>query len=109
MFCRECGYELSDNAKFCIRCGTTVDSPPPAKRPQPPVQPAPSAAPSKKLNGKQIGGIALMVMGALSILGSFASDYYYNIMNNGMNSSDYTTIAVQIGMLLGGAALYFKK
>ena len=50
-----------------------------------------------------------MVMGALSILGSFASDYYYNIMNNGMNSSDYTTIAVQIGMLLGGAALYFKK
>ena len=24
MFCRKCGKELSDNAKFCNRCGTPV-------------------------------------------------------------------------------------
>lgn len=37
-FCRECGNQLRDAAKFCVKCGTEVWKPP-APRPDPSTQP----------------------------------------------------------------------
>jgi uncharacterized membrane protein YvbJ len=27
MFCRQCGYELSEGEKYCPKCGTKVSNP----------------------------------------------------------------------------------
>jgi len=34
--CAKCGAQLSDKAKFCIKCGTAVKTPPPAQKAPPP-------------------------------------------------------------------------
>lgn len=39
MFCKNCGKQLPDDAKFCSGCGTPVNSPIPPQQAQPPAQP----------------------------------------------------------------------
>lgn len=39
MFCKNCGKQLPDDAKFCSGCGTPVNSPIPPQQAQPPVEP----------------------------------------------------------------------
>lgn len=39
MFCKNCGKQLPDDAKFCSGCGTPVNSPIPPQQAEPPAQP----------------------------------------------------------------------
>lgn len=39
MFCKNCGKQLPDDAKFCSGCGTQVNSPIPPQQAEPPAQP----------------------------------------------------------------------
>ena len=77
MFCRNCGSQMPDGARFCDRCGapagaeTTQPSPPPPSAPQP--QPGafpppagysygPSGPPKKSRRGLWIGLAAVAVV-----------------------------------------------
>ncbi len=82
MFCKNCGQNLADNARFCPICGTTVSSQTqPDPQPQPQAQPNPYA-PNPELsalsNSAFIWGIVslgLCVVGGLigCILGAIFS------------------------------------
>lgn len=99
MFCKNCGKQLVDSAKFCDGCGAQLE-----------VTVTQTVAVQKpKKNGKKIGGIVMVVLGGLSILGSFSNDYYWNIAHNGMNMSDFITVGIQIGLVVVGAFLIFKS
>lgn len=62
MFCTQCGLQLTDEAKFCSRCGASTD---PAVPPPPPRTAAPAPAYSeppapplvRPRNGKRIAGV----------------------------------------------------
>lgn len=99
MFCKNCGKRLADDAKFCDGCGAqlaaTVSQTAPIQNP--------------KSKGKKIGGIVMVVLGGLSVLGSFANDYYRNITHNGVNMSDLVTIGIQIALIAVGVYLIYKS
>jgi len=65
MFCTNCGEKIDDGAKFCMKCGTAVNSAPPQTAPITPTDNA--AAVNKKGKSKTkywliFGGIALIVV-----------------------------------------------
>lgn len=98
MFCKNCGKEIEDNAKFCTGCGTIQGE----------TQQIANTAiqePSKKSKSKKIIGIIMLVLGGLSVLGSFANDYYWNITHNGLNMSDIITVGIQLALIILG--IYF--
>lgn len=99
MFCKNCGKQLVDGAKFCDGCGTQLEATA--------AQTAPVQKPKSK--GKKIGGIVMTVLGGLSVLGSFANDYYWNIISNGANMSDFITIGIQIALIAVGVYLICKS
>lgn len=102
MFCSNCGNQIPDNARFCGACGKeqgAVHSP---------VSTPTAPAKQTKGKGKKIGGIVLTALGGLSVLGSFLNDYYYNILNNGLNSSDFVTLGMQISFIVAGILLIVK-
>ncbi len=112
MFCKNCGNQIAEGTKFCGNCGaaqntvnvtqqTNVASPT-QNFDQLPQQRA-------KSKGRKIGGIVMAALGGLSILGSFGNDYYWNIAHNGVNASDFITIGLQIGLLVGGIMLIVKS
>ncbi len=100
MFCKNCGKELVDGAKFCDGCGASQQTI--EQNINVPVQ-------KPKSKGKKIGGIVMAALGGLSILGSFSNDYYWNITHNGVNMSDIITIAIQIALVAVGAYLIYKS
>lgn len=100
MFCKNCGKEISEGTKFCDGCGTQLETT---------TQQNTVSAVKPKSNGKKIGGIIMVALGGLSILGSFANDYYWNITHNGLNMSDFVTIGIQIGLLVAGIYLIYKS
>ena len=102
MFCKNCGKEIPDGTKFCSSCGTAIE---PATK----TEEFKSTVQKPKSKGKKIGGIVMVVLGGLSILGSFSNDYYWNIAHNGMNMSDFITVGFQIGLVVVGAFLIFKS
>lgn len=103
MFCKNCGSEVAENAKFCENCGAEHSKA--AKISQSP--PATEEKPKKR--GKKVGAIVMLVLGGLSILGSFANDYYWNIAHNGMQSSDFVTVGLQIALVVGGFILLIRS
>lgn len=114
MFCKNCGNKLSDGTKFCSACGAPQDVAPVEQSVHPTQSTAPvqnfQGTPQKpKSKGKKIGGIVMAALGGLSILGSFANDYYWNIAHNGLNMSDFITIGLQIGLVAGGAYMIYKS
>ena len=102
MFCNKCGKELPDGTKFCGGCGTAIESATKTEEFSSTVQ-------KPKSKGKKVGGIIMVVLGALSVFGSFANDYYWNIAHNGLNMSDFITIGFQIGLIVGGGYLIYKS
>ena len=98
MFCNQCGNKLPDGTKFCGNCGAALGE-----------NTQPAVADKPKSKGKMIGGIVLVALGALSVLGSFANDYYWNIAHNGVNMSDVVTIGIQIAMVAVGGYLIYKS
>lgn len=99
MFCKKCGKQLIDGTKFCDGCGAQLEEAAP--------QTAPSQKPKSK--GKKIGGIIMLVLGGLSVFGSFANDYYWNITHNGANMNDFITIGIQIAFIAIGGYLIYKS
>ena len=102
MFCRNCGKEIPENTKFCNHCGAAQDSAPAQTTSQPVI-------PQKPKKGLKIGGIVLTVCGALSVVGSFANESYFKMLNYGMDSSDAVTIGFQIGLIVGGIVMICKS
>lgn len=105
MFCKKCGNQLADNTNFCQHCGAAQEAS--VEAPAAVVQPTPTAASPSR--GKRIGGIVMLVLGGLSILGSIANDYFYNIIHNGLNGSDFVTVTIQIVLVVGGILLICKS
>ena len=137
MFCVNCGKQIMDNAKFCAHCGAAQGGAPtptahpaqPTTQPQEPqytstpqqpsqsnapqqfIQysaPTPAAEPKKSGKGMKIGGIVMLVLGLLSIYGSFANGNYSAMSSYGMDMSDAVTIILQIGLVVGGLAMISK-
>lgn len=102
MFCKNCGKEIPDSTKFCSSCGTAVESAMKTAEFQ-------STAQKPKSKGKKIGGIVMTALGGLSVVGSFANDYYWNITHNGANMSDFITIGIQIALIAVGVYLIYKS
>ncbi len=67
MFCRNCGKNLSDNAKFCDGCGTRVDTAP-APASQPSISTTPPLKRNKKTLSILIGSVAAVVVIAVGII-----------------------------------------
>lgn len=63
----------------------------------------------KPKKGLKIGGIVLMVLGALAILGGFVSGDYRRIMYIGIEFPDLVTIGMEIGMIVGGIIMIIKS
>lgn len=104
MFCENCGKEVAENARFCESCGAER-----SKTSENFQSSAPITEEKPKKGGKKVGAIVMLVLGGLSILGSFANDYYWNIAHNGMQSSDFVTVGLQIGLVIGGFILLNKS
>ena len=100
MFCKNCGKELVEGTKFCDGCGTPIEA-----------ASTQTANPNQKPKNKskKIGGIIMTALGGLSVFGSFANDYYWNIAHNGINPSDFITIGIQIGLIAMGVYLIYKS
>ncbi len=102
MFCKNCGKEIPDETKFCSNCGTAVELSTKTEEFQSTVQ-------KPKSKGKKIGGIVMTALGGLSVLGSFANDYYWNITHNGANMSDFITIGIQVALIAVGVYFIYKS
>lgn len=96
MICQNCGKEIPANTNFCESCD--------AKHANAAEHSQTFPITEKKTNkrGKKAVAIVMLVLGGLSILGSFANDYYWNIAHNGMQSSDFVTVGIQIALVVGG-------
>lgn len=104
MFCKNCGNQIADSVKFCDECGASQEM---AQGYQAEfIQPKPQKRQGK---GAKIGGIVMTALGGLSVLGSFANDYYWNIAHNGVNISDLVTIGIQIALIAVGVYLIYKS
>lgn len=59
MFCKKCGKELPEGARFCAGCGapTNIEQSSPAPRPAQPIQPAPTQ-PAQTIQSVNISGIS---------------------------------------------------
>lgn len=59
MFCKKCGKELLEGARFCAGCGapTNIEQSAPAPRPAQPIQPAPTQ-PAQTIQSVNISGIS---------------------------------------------------
>lgn len=59
MFCKKCGKELLEGARFCAGCGapTNIEQSAPAPRPAQPIQPAP-IQPAQSIQSVNISGIS---------------------------------------------------
>ena len=102
MFCKNCGKEIPNGTKFCSSCGAAVESSTKTEEFQ-------TTALKPKAKGKIISGIVMTALGGLSVLGSFANDYYWNITHNGANMSDFITIVFQIALIAAGVYLIYKS
>ena len=123
MYCYKCGKEIPDSSTFCSFCGTTQQNAPqaapkpqsacyeaPASARPAAAQPAPAAqAPKKKKKGKKTVGIVLMVLGGISVLGSFSNGFYAGMLQMGPDLADLTALAIQAGFLIGGFRLISKS
>ena len=54
-------------------------------------------------------GIVLMVLGGMSVLGSFSNGFYMNMVQMGPDLSDLVVLAIQAGCLIGGFHLISKS
>ena len=65
MYCRNCGTQLDDNARFCFSCGTKVNEAAPAAPTPTPERPSPKPSAPKKAPKKRIGLTVLIAVAAL--------------------------------------------
>lgn len=114
MFCKNCGTQLSDGTKFCSACGAPQDTAPVVQSVQPtqptaPVQNFQGTPEKPKSKGKKIGGIVMVVLGALAFLGGISNGFFENISSGGADMSDIVTILLEVGLIAGGAYMIYKS
>ena len=105
MYCKNCGKEISDQAKFCNHCGA------PAAQPQPrPVQPTQQqAAPKKKKKKKKssVGASILTILVALVVYFVVRGATTYLLSpKSAPSSSNVPTIAVNNNTSLTSSCIY---
>lgn len=61
MYCRKCGMQLDDGAKFCGNCGNVIKAPQVAEAPQQQTTPAPPAPPAQPRAKKKSGGRGALI------------------------------------------------
>lgn len=90
LYCKQCGKEIPDQAKFCNFCGTKVEAAAPQPAPAAQVNAAPAAHEVKprKKRGKA-GIIILIVIIVLAGIGRYAERYFQGQGYGSGNSSDY--------------------
>lgn len=104
MFCSNCGKEIPNETKFCSYCG----APQGGAVPNPSPSPEAVSQVKPKSNGKFIGGIVMVVVGAMAFLGWMNNGFFENISVNGAEPSDISAILMDIGLLAGGAWMIYK-
>lgn len=114
MFCKNCGTQLFDGTKFCSACGAPQDTAPVEQSVQPtqptaPVQNFQGTPERPKSKGKKIGGIVMVVFGALAFLGGISNGFFENISSGGADMSDIFTILLEVGLIAGGAYMIYKS
>ena len=53
MFCKNCGVQMTDEAKFCIQCAENATPSPVKQHPKTPVEPVKTPTPKKKSFAKK--------------------------------------------------------
>lgn len=114
MFCSNCGKQITDGSKFCDECGAPQDTAPVVQSVQPtqpiaPVQNFQGTPEKPKSKGKKIGGIVMVVLGALAFLGGISNGFFENISSGGADMSDIVTILLLVGLIAGGAYMIYKS
>lgn len=51
---------------------------------------------------KKVKGIILLVLGAISVLGSFSNGFYWSMLEYGMDLADLTVIVIQAALVIFG-------
>lgn len=95
MFCRRCGKEIPDGAKFCKYCGTPADSQPPA--PQAPVYaPAPQPAGGGKKSSVIISCILIvLLLAVIVVLLIVFRDYLFGVKETKIEDIENETVFVE--------------
>lgn len=77
MYCKKCGAQLDENAKFCYDCGTSTTENTPAGKPTPQPPVPPKKAPRKKkglIAAVAILGVIAVAVAALAFSGLLGND-----------------------------------
>ncbi len=116
MFCSNCGKAVNGKAKFCENCGSPLTQAEPAQQPaqQPVQQPAQTQQAAQatvnekpKKKGK-VGGIIMLVLGGLAALGMATNGTLENMLEYGMDMSDFFAVALDGGLIIGGLCMLTK-
>ncbi len=99
MFCKNCGNEIKDNAKFCSSCGTCTETPS-APVQTPPSAPAPAPTqPSAANNNIAIVGFSLSMAAVLFwFLAIFIMGLPFTIISLGLSVAGIACSARGIGL-----------
>ena len=109
MFCANCGEKIDDGAKFCIKCGTAVNSALPQTAP---ITPAPQAVPVQQI----ITGTNKLLLTADIIAIGLCGSFVFLVIILGKGSSGFLNEVLQDlclwGNILGfddlGPPLFFS-
>lgn len=86
-YCRICGAQLEENARFCHKCGTPIVICPPAPPPPPPAKPVQKHRVSPEI-------VALIVVVAVAVIVSLVVfSLFYSTNFNQTNDSNQTNVS----------------
>ena len=105
MFCKACGQEISDDAKFCSNCGTPVEDTAPASQPvyTDPAYQGPNETPHAEDPAKNNEAGSILTMGILAVAFAGTILSFVGIIFGAIGLSKANKFANEYGTFTGKA------